>query len=55
MFWLQLGTLIAFNVVIFAMLFIPASNPQHASRQASQGTSPGACITAPSMIFSSCE
>ncbi|MEV6229118.1 hypothetical protein AB0L88_14725 [Saccharopolyspora shandongensis] len=30
MFWLQLGTLIAFNVVIFAMLFIPASNPQHA-------------------------
>ncbi|MFI0464268.1 hypothetical protein ACH347_09335 [Saccharopolyspora sp. 5N102] len=29
MFWLQLGTLIAFNVVIFAMLFIPVSNPQH--------------------------
>ncbi|MCI2422720.1 hypothetical protein MOQ72_35375 [Saccharopolyspora sp. K220] len=30
MFWLQLGTLIAINVVIFAMLLIPSPNPhQH--------------------------
>ncbi|MGP4021569.1 hypothetical protein [Saccharopolyspora sp. 5N708] len=30
MFWLQLGTLIAINAVVFAMLLIPTANPhQH--------------------------
>ncbi|MDA3644489.1 hypothetical protein LZ318_30235 [Saccharopolyspora indica] len=29
MFWLQLGTLVAINVIIFAMLLLPSSHRQH--------------------------